>query len=306
MSNKAVNFTSPVGRLVWGSLTKARDKDAEGKPLVIKTGPQAGQPRVDYGFGLAIPKGTETHWATTHWGKLIWEAGHAGFPGGQANAPTFAWKVTDGDSQIPNRKGVKPCTKEGYPGHWVLSYSSSYAPKTFNANGTEAIPAESIKNGYYVQVAGNVAANGSANQPGVYLNHQMVALSAYGAEIVSGPDASQVGFGQGTTLPAGASATPVGGMAATGAAPTPPVPATPAAAAPAAPVPPAHGAAPPYNAILGAGAAAAAPAPPPPAAPPAPVAAGRQMTAAANGLTYEQYIASGWNDDMLRANGLMV
>jgi len=51
-----VNITSPVGRIVMGSLYDPSTTDAEGKPLVVKTGPNAGQPRVNYFFALAIPK----------------------------------------------------------------------------------------------------------------------------------------------------------------------------------------------------------------------------------------------------------
>jgi len=69
MANAAVNITSPVGRLVAGSLYDAQDKDAEGKPLVIKNGPNAGQQRVDFFFAVAIPKESgHTHWAQTDWG----------------------------------------------------------------------------------------------------------------------------------------------------------------------------------------------------------------------------------------------
>ena len=54
-----------------------------------------------------------------------------------------------------------------------------------------------------------------------------------------------------------------------------------------------------------AGAAPAA-APAPNAAPAAPAAPAYQMTAAANGLTREQYHASGWTDEQLLAQGLMI
>jgi len=52
----------------------------------------------------------------------------------------------------------------------------------------------------------------------------------------------------------------------------------------------------------------AAPAPmAPPAPPPAPVAAPLQMTAKANGVTYEQYMATpGWTDEMLIEQGLAI
>ena len=49
---------------------------------------------------------------------------------------------------------------------------------------------------------------------------------------------------------------------------------------------------------------AAAPAPMAP--PPAPVAPVRQMTAAAQGVTYDAYVAAGWSDAQLVQNGLML
>ena len=114
--SQRVNITSPVGRIVLGSLYDPQDKDAEGKPLVTKSGPNAGQPRVNYFFALAIPKAGEVHWSQTAWGQQIWAVGHAAFPQA-AQSPQFAWKIEDGDSQIPNRKGRKPCDTEGHAGH---------------------------------------------------------------------------------------------------------------------------------------------------------------------------------------------
>ena len=53
------NFTTPVGRLVMGSLYDGQDTDAEGRPLVYKTGPDAGKPRKNFFFGIAIQKGSD-------------------------------------------------------------------------------------------------------------------------------------------------------------------------------------------------------------------------------------------------------
>lgn len=213
--SKAI-FTTPVGRLVQGSLTEPQTKDADGNALVVKSGPNAGQPRVDFYFALAIPKNPgESHWAVTPWGKLIWEAGHAAFPQA-AQAPTFAWKVADGDSTIPNTKGKKNVDREGYPGHWVINFSGGYAPKLFRMEGTTPVPLDAsqpqIKLGHYVQVNGTVDGNGSQQRPGVYVNHSMVCFSGFGVEIVVGPDVANAGFG-GVPLPPGATAVPVGGFA---------------------------------------------------------------------------------------------
>lgn len=52
--------------------------------------------------------------------------------------------------------------------------------------------------------------------------------------------------------------------------------------------------------------AATPPPPAPPAAPAEDFAAGKVMTPAANGIAYNDYIAQGWTDEQLIANGLMV
>lgn len=322
-----VNITSPVGRIVMGSLYDPSTTDAEGKPLVVKTGPNAGQPRVNYFFALAIPKGAEPHWAHTPWGQQIWAIGNQAHPNA-AQSPAFAWKIEDGDSQIPNKKGRKPCDNEGWRGHWILKFSGGFAPKVYQQEGAgyvQVMQKDFCKPGFFVEVAFSADGNGSTSQPGVYLNHSMVCFRAYGAEISFGPDVASAGFGA-APLPAGASMTPPAGAI--------PMPQAPAAA-PAAYAPPAlpgvpqiPGAAPaplpqggsvpmPYAPVPGAPAPIPVtpnpgfvqvppPAPAPMAPPLAPVAPVRQMTAAAQGVTYEAYVAAGWSDAQLVQNGLML
>lgn len=267
------NILTPVGRLVQGSLYEGQTTDVEGRPLVAKTGANQGQPRVNYYFGLAIPKGNETHWSQTPWGNLIWNIGHKGFPQGQANSPTFAWKIVDGDSQIPNKKGRKPCDREGYPRHWVLNFSSMQAPNICNADGTQQIlEKDAVNLGDYVQVYGSVVDNESLQQPGVFLNHQYVALAGYGKRIILGIDPKDIGFGA-APLPPEASATPI----AAGFNPSVPTDQK-------MPLPPA------YPEIL---------------TPPVPAAPRRIITAKANGATYEQLLAAGWTDLLLIQHGMM-
>lgn len=202
------DILTPVGRLVRGSLYNGSDKDAKGVLRVVKTGPNAGQPRVEFFFALAIKKGPEPHWNQTTWGGPIWQCGQAGFPQGQANGPLFSWKITDGDSAVPNKRGKIPRDGEGYPGHWVLNFSNGFAPRIFTADGSAEITTPGqVKLGYFIQVAGSVAPN-TGESPGIYLNPNMVAYAAQGPEIVLGPDASEVGFGQ-SPLPPGAQAIPV-------------------------------------------------------------------------------------------------
>lgn len=312
------NILTPVGRLVMGDLYKPQTTDADGKPRVVKQGPNAGQPNPQFFFALAIPKTPGVaHWASEPWGKIIWETGHASFPQGQAQHPTFAWKIVDGDSNIKNRNGagIAPNTREGYPGHWVLSFASTYAPKLYNADGTQQFTEPGrVKIGHYVQVAGSVAGNESTQSPGIFLNHQAVAFQAFGPEISTGIDAASVGFGQGVTLPAGASAAPLGGFnPAPSATPTPGSPAAPMPSTPSAPaVPiqpnPAFLQAPAVASVAAApaSASAATPAVPVPAPViPVPLPAGRQMTAKANGLTREQFVSGGWTDEALVREGYM-
>ncbi len=310
MANEKVQFLTPknpVGRLVGGSVGQGRDKDSSGLPYTIKTGAKAGQATVKYYIAVAIPKGAEQHWAATEWGAKVWQVGHTAFPG-IAQSPTFAWKVEDGDSQIPNSKGKKPCDRVGYKGNWILHCGTSIPMKACNADGSSPIDPALIKCGYYVQVALMCQGNGSSQKPGVYLNPQAVALVGGGSgdEIVQGLDIATAGFG-GATLPPGVAAPanfltgaapPVPGVTGTTFVPPQvPVPGTPPAVpgvtftSPAVPGVPA-----PNAAIL------APPAPPaPPAAPVGPV-----MTAKAAGQSYAAFKAAGWDDAALRANGYLV
>lgn len=306
-------LTSPVGRLVWGSLYEPQTTDYDGKPLTTKTGPNAGKPRVDYPFGVAFQKGAEVPaasakgypphmaWVLTEWGAKIYAKGYEAFPN-QYGLPTFAWKVTDGDSVIPNRKGNLPSASEGFPGHWVLRFGSGYPPNLYTAIGrppgdpAALTEAGAIQPGYWVQVAFEVDGNGNSSNPGVYINHKMVCLIAYAPVILSGkaPDPKAAGFGVGVAIPAGASLTPPAGLTA----PPPVTAAAPPVSAPAMPPPPAVAAVtPPPVAVVPQPAILAAP--PPPAAP------GRVMLPAAGGTSYESFKSAGWTDAQLVQHGKM-
>jgi len=225
----------PVGRLVGGSLYKGQTKNSKGVAFTFKDG----SPRTEWSFGVAFAKVPGQDWKATEWGKVILAEAVAAAPTIH-QTPTFAWKVTDGDSATPNKKGKKPCDREGFPGHWVLWFNGSYLPKIFNKDGTAPIVEEgAVKPGYFIQVFGSTAFNSSEDSPGMYANYSMVAFNAYGPEIElgDGPDAAAVGFGQ-SAAPAGASAAPVGGMTnAPASAPSAPAPSAPAPSAPTGPQP---------------------------------------------------------------------
>ncbi len=199
-------FTTPVGRLVAGTPhNKQPVLDDNGNQKVNRNG----EPMFNWFFAVAIPKGSEQHWSQTEWGQKVWQVGHAAFPNGQADSPAFAWKVVDGDSQIPNKKGIAPFQREGYPGNWVLNFATSLKePDCYNADGSQRIPSDTFYTGCFAQVFASVTGNNSLQSPGVYLNPEMVAFAAHGERIHSGPDVSQAGFG-GAPLPPGASTAPI-------------------------------------------------------------------------------------------------
>lgn len=339
-------FTSPVGRLIQGSVDEPQTKDAQGALRVVKTGPNAGQPNPQYFIAVAFPKADPQGEFGAFWQILVGQAAADFpnlFPQGAAGAcahPNFSFKYIDGDGVDQN--GKPNSKKEGFAGHHVIRFASSYPPRCFHAGryaAHEQIQEKgAIKRGYFVRVNGTVEGNANAQRPGLYVNLDMVELAAFGPEIVSGPDASQA-FGQGpAVLPPGASATPVGGPVAPVPGNAPAAPAYAPVAAPAAPVPaapaPAATAYPaaaspavaspppvqPYPGFMAPGGAAPAVNPGAPAVttaalptaapisapPPPPVAGPGTLTAAANGASYEQLLAAGWTDETLRANGLMV
>lgn len=232
--------------MVQGSLYKAQDKDANGQPRVYPPNhPKAGQPKISYFFAVAIPKQAgETAWWDTAWGKEAVAIASASWPQGQWQTPSFAWKIEDGDSTIPNKRGRKNATTEGMAGCWIVNFSSGFPPKIFLVNPGQApqplVEPDAVKLGYWVEVLGTIRSNETASNPGIYLNHDMVGFRGRDKEIFAGPDPNTVGFGK-SAVPSHVSMAPVasGGMPAqmpaagtpgvpTGTPATPAMPATPA------------------------------------------------------------------------------
>lgn len=213
-------FLTPVGRLVQGDPFEARTKNMQGQPLMTVSG----QPTQRYFIAVAFPKmvnGQPNAEFAALWQKLE-ATGRAGFPGINIAPPwdpacRFSWKVMDGDGVDDN--GKPNANKEGFAGHWVVKFSSSFAPRCFHAGHYQ--PHEQIqdpkliKRGYFVRVAGTVEGNGNAQKPGIYVNLSMVELAGQGPEIVSGPDAASI-FGGNPIAQLPAGATPLPMHAATG------------------------------------------------------------------------------------------
>lgn len=318
----ALQLLLPPGRIIMGDVYKGSDKDSKGVPRTVKSGPNKGQPITQFFMGVAIPKNPgEQAWWQTAWGQQIMAVGQQGFPN-FFNNPAFAWKIEDGDSQIPNKSNRRMCDNEGAPGHWVLKFSSQFAPPVYQQPSPgvfERVEAPGlIKTGWWVQVNASVKSNGSSESPGIYLNQQMVLFVKQDKELSSGPDAATAFAGAAVASLPGVATLPFAG------APQPGMMPGPAMQQPAMGMPGPAAAAPtmvqPHPGFLaGPGAAMQPPAmgapampmapgmPPGPAAAP-PVPAGPQMTAQgiASGFSYAQYREKGWTDDQLRANDVIV
>jgi hypothetical protein len=274
----------PAGRIVGGHpMVRTPVKDDTTKQQKLG---KDNQPRFETYIGFAIPKAGEQHWSQTAWGQLIYNEGVKGFPRGEHGAPTFAWKIVDGDSTIPNRSGTIPSQQEGYAGHWVLNLKTELTPpKCYKANAqfgtlTELTSDKELKKGDYgrmsISVAPNCDAQGNAKTPGVYLNPLAFCLDREGEAIVGefGVDANAA-FGGTVSAPVAAY--------------TPPV----QQAAPA-----------PYVAPIAPNTTYMAP--PPPAAdqtPPPPAPAPEQERVLSNGFTATQLRNAGWPETAIAALG---
>lgn len=183
-------------------------------------------------FAVAVPKAGETDWKQTAWGQQIHNKAVQDWPNGEHGAATFAWKIIDGDSMVPNTKGKKPAEREGWAGHWVLQLNTMFNVKCFHVGKYEPMmqiaDEQEIKTGDYCRVLMNVKGNGPSESPGIYLNPDKFELSRAGTPIISdsGTSAADAFGGNGTATPAATVTTPaVPGQAATA-----PVIATPAVA----------------------------------------------------------------------------
>lgn len=201
--NDRVDLVTPIGRLVGGSLSKKYDKDHLGN---LKKNP-------NFFFAVAFSK---TDPAVIDMITKMYQVAATGYQSNpqviqNMNAswqnsfgPGFAWKIEDGDNS-------KFKDRAGYPGHYVIGFSTTLDFYTVNQQNSHLDP-ETIKNGYFVDVAFNVQINGNTDHTaGVYVNPQCVRMQAYGEEIMTGPSPAQLmaNANQDVALPPGASTTPL-------------------------------------------------------------------------------------------------
>jgi hypothetical protein len=337
------NFTTPTGRLVFGNpFTAQVKKDDDQKPVLDKV---TGQPVMEFTVGVAFAKSDP---ATTAFLAELRVADRAAWPqyfdaAGNRTAVAFADKIKDGDGL--DRKGRPYSRKDGWAGHWIISFMSQYAPGVFAHDGRQwAQITTGVKPGDYVRVSGTTTSNmqtAASRTAGMYRNLNMVGKVGDGAPIVVGADANEVFGAAPPPLPPGATTVPQAPGVPLPLAAPPPAPADPKALAiadgwiihpsavghyykgqevlPAAdvlakyatapPPPPAPPAAPPAPPPAPAAPPydgyMGAPPPAPAALPPPPPAPARVMLPAANGATYDQLVAAGWTDALLVQHGMM-
>lgn len=249
-----VNVTSPVGRIVQGSVA-LRDK-LDRKTRQAKIDPKTNEKIREVFIALAIPK-TDASFNAIY-AEMV-KVAMSKYPNkfdpatGQLKPNVkFAMKLQDGDGF--DSDGESLASKEGFAGHWILKLNTRFAPRCYPSGRFD--PASEIQNpetiikcGHWVRIAFTIDDNGVEDGdkeavPGLFLSPHMIEYVGIGAEITSGPSAQEA-FGSlpAAVLPAGVQ--PVGAIAtaanpgalpslppATGVAPAVGVPALPAATTP--------------------------------------------------------------------------
>jgi len=176
-----------TGRLVQGHPMRGRP-DIDGRTNQQKTN-KMGELQFQFYFAVAIPKQGEQDFKQTEWGAYINNAAIAGWPNGEHQRPNFAWKIVDGDSNIPDQNGNPPCSKEGWPGHWIIKFTNGYSTPSYHAGRLQAqdviMNEAELKCGDYVRVQFSALGNAPCQSPGVYINAHMVELSRAGIAIMS-------------------------------------------------------------------------------------------------------------------------
>ena len=204
------------GRIVCGHPLKRRPVTKTDPVTKVQTpimDPTTNLQATDVYFAMAVPKNGTTDWRQTPWGAQIAAKAAADWPGGEHGHPAFSWKVTDGDSQIPNKAQKKPIDREGWPGHWVVHLTTRFAVQCYHVGNYDPMQQiqddNTIKTGDYGRVAVGVKGNAPSLTPGVYLNPRLFEFTRAGELIISesGPSAAEV-FGGGAPGAAGAPGAP--------------------------------------------------------------------------------------------------
>lgn len=169
------HIKTPVGRFLDGSFVKSYNKDFYGneteKPYFW----------AHIGFEKRTPEFNEIS-------RHVQFIAQQGFPElfkNDSKPAAFSWKIIDGDSRVPNKKGSIYAEKEGYPGNYIFKFVTYYPLKICNSDAIDVTEDEKyIKIGDYVRILGSVTSNKSKINPGIYLNMNRVQHVRSGPEIV--------------------------------------------------------------------------------------------------------------------------
>jgi hypothetical protein len=210
MPQESKRLISPVGRIIWGSVSELNTRDITGKP----------EPDVEkhaYTFGLAIRKDDPGVGSLL---QAFYQQAVAGYPNNQMMTNRIAQEWQSGFAGVAFRFKVKdgdrPLQRTGKPddnarGCWVISCKTKIPIKCANAQNVEIDP-KTVERGYFVDVALSIAVNEKTdNTAGLYVNPMVVRLLAFGEKIMGGISIEDAfaGHAAPTQLPPGASATPV-------------------------------------------------------------------------------------------------
>lgn len=293
-----MDFNTPVGRIVQGSVAMQQQKDVDtNQPMTDAQGNPVMGTFIALAFPKVLPNGQPNAEFDAFFGQLrqvaaaSWPALFPQGAAGQCVNPRFSWKYQDGDGTDQSGKSV--ADKPGFKGNHILRFFTSFPIRCFHEGKFAAHeeiqkPEDIIKRGYWVRLFGEAKSNNATGTqvPGISLYPKLLSFVERGEEIVSGPDA-QAAFGNaavGWRPPASASPIPTGGALSVPSVAVPAV-SVPSVAAPAisVPVP---------------GAAAAVPTPPA-----GPVVA---PALAAQGITWPMLQQQGWTEESARAAGHIV
>ena len=205
-----------------------------------------GQPKRSMYINIGVPKNPGVDWKQESWGQIMVAEANKWFPNGETGIAAFSWKVEDGDSTDLNTNMKRNCDKPGFPGHWIIKLSTTWAVPCYHPGKYTEIDAiqdkNTIKRGDYCRVVVDCVGNnvnGPQEKPGLFVNPRLFELTRPGEAIQGDGPSAAAWFGGGAPAaqaPA-AQAPAAQAPASTGVTPAPDILST-APAAPAAPAAP--------------------------------------------------------------------
>ena len=199
-----IDFTTPVGRIVWGHPTRPQKKtDDNNRPVLGNDG----QPVEQWVCGVAFQKAEFEQYVLPY----LQQEAYGAYPNGTPER--FSWKYKDGDT-AQSKNGTPYRDMDGRAGTYILTISTeAYCPPVYKNEGGRyrQLEVNEIKCGDFVVVSLNIKYNNATgnNTKGIYVNPKGFELVGYGQEITGSIDDPDEMFGGRTyQLPPGATAQP--------------------------------------------------------------------------------------------------